>query len=206
MRDFLSDFKSHSHVVLLYYSPQTKREVLFSHLKFGEEKQGLAYVCSEDTPQQTREEMKKFGIDADRLRTNGKLIISNYDEIYIVRGEVNNARIMTAFAEMTERYRVMGLDGLRAAAEMSCFFRENKIEEMMKYEYVLHRNFRFPAEGICAYNIREMQSSGQLSAIMPILRAHSTVIMAGPDESLILDPIEVENEDVERTMKIKLTV
>lgn len=124
--------------------------------------------------------------------------------MYIVQGEVNNAKIMRSFAEMTLKYTMMGLDGLRAAAEMSCFFRENKMKELLAYEYMLHRRFGFPAEGICAYNIREMQSSGQLGVIMPILRAHSTVIMAGSDDTLVLDSINVENEDVERTMKVEL--
>lgn len=190
--------------MLLYHSPEIKREVLYSHLKYGEEKQGLAYVCSEDTPNMVREEMKKFGLNADRLRTSGKLAISNYDEMYIVDGKVNTAKIMTAFSELTQRYTMMGLDGLRASAEMSCFFKENKISELLNYEYVLHRKFKFPAEGICAYNINEMQSLGQLALIMPILRAHSTVIMAGSDETLILDPIKVEDEDVEHAMKVEL--
>jgi hypothetical protein len=206
INEFLSDFRSHAHLILFYYEPEAKREILFSHLKFGEEKQGLAYVCSEENPQQIRGGMKKFGIDADGLRTRGKLAISNYDEIYLVDHVANIAKIMTAFSEMTEKYRLMGLDGMRAAAEMTCFFREDKVKELMAYEYALHRRLRFPAEGICAYNIREMQSSGCLETIMPMIRAHDTVILAGPNESLLLDPVKVEQDEVEEAMQIEIKV
>ena len=198
------DFRSHAHLVLFYYAPETKHEILFTHIKFGEKNQGLAYVCSEENPQQVREEMKRFGIDADGLRTSGRLAISNYNDIYIINGDANTARIMTAFSEMTEKYKLMGLEGMRAAAEMSCFFREDKVKELMMYEYALHKRLRFSAEGICAYNIREMQSAGHLETIMPIIRAHDTVILAGPNESLLLDPVKVEDNDVENAMQIEI--
>jgi hypothetical protein len=39
---------------------------------------------------------------------------------------------------------------------------------------------------------------------MSLLRAHDPVILAGPKESLILEPEKVEDKDLEDTMKIKI--
>ena len=204
--EFLSKFSSGTHAVVFYDDLEKKREILFSHLKFGERNQGLAYVCSEESPQQIREQMKRFGIDADRLRTSGRLGISNYDEIYIVDQKVNVARIATAFSEMAEKYRLMGLEGLRASAEMSCFFREGKIKDLLMYEYSLHRRFGFQAEGICAYNIHDMERSGHLETIMPVIRAHETVILAGPNASVVLEPHNIEDKDFEKAMEIEIKI
>ncbi len=149
--------------------------------------------------------MKEFGLDPDELRKNGRLAISNYDEIYIVDGQVNTAKIMTKFSDLTQKYRSMGLDGMRAAAEMSCFLREGKVRELMMYEYALHRQFKFPAEGICAYNILELQKTGHLDKIMPMIRAHDTAILAGPEEWVILDPMKAEDDDVHDVLKVPIT-
>lgn len=193
-----------THAVLFYCAPESKYEVLFSHLKYGAGRQGLAYVCSEETPQHVQDEMKKFGLDTDELRAKDMLAIDRCNELYIVNGEVNIPKIMNSFSELSKKYKRMGLEGLRAAAEMSCFFRENKMKELMKYEYTLHRKFGFPAEGICAYNVFDMTRSGHLEMLMPMLRAHSTAILAGPKESVIVEPEKVEDKDVERTMHIEM--
>ena len=201
--EFLAEFRRGTHAILFYHTPEDKRELLFSHLKFGNN-EGLAYVCSEENPRQILQEMEGFGIDAHQLRARNRLTVSNYDDVYIVNGEVNNSKISMQFSELAERYRLMGLGGMRAAAEMSCFFQHNKVKELMSYEYAMHRRLSLPAEGICAYNIGEMSKLGQLGAVMPMLRAHDPVIMLGPKESLILEPEKVEDKDVEMTMKVRV--
>lgn len=204
--EFLSDFRCTTHAVLFYDSQANKQEVLFNHLKNGElGNQGLAYVCSDESPQQVRNEMKKFGIDVDGLRLRNRLVINNYDSVYIVNGEVNNVKIGEQFKDLAEKYRMSGLDGMRASAEMSCFLHHNKVKEMMEYEQFMHRKLSLPAEGICAYNIRELAQYNQLGIIMPLVRAHDPVIMTGPNQSLLLEPDRVEEKQVEETMKITLS-
>jgi hypothetical protein len=203
--EFLADFRRTTHAVLFYDSEVNKRDVLFNHLKNGERgNQGLAYVCSDESPQQVRDDMKKFGIDADGLRLRNRLVISNYDRVYIVDGKVNNVKIGEQFKDLAERYTMSGLDGMRASAEMSCFFKHDKVRELLEYEYFMHRRLSLPAEGICAYNIREVSEHNQLGIIMPLVRAHDPVIMTGPNQSLLLEPEKVEQKQVEETMKIRL--
>jgi hypothetical protein len=81
---------------------------------------------------------------------------------------------------------------------------EDKVKDLTTYEYSLHRNFSFKAEGICAYNVREMIASGYVEMIMPILRSHAQVIMIDNKGGFIADSIEIEQEDVEQIKNIKL--
>lgn len=122
---FLADFKSKTHAIVFYDNRDDKQDILFNHLKFGaENNQGLAYVCSEERPLEIQKEMREFGIEVDSLRERNRLAINNYDRIYIVNHQVNIPTIMSTFADLSRRYVSMGLDGMRAAAEMSCFFKE----------------------------------------------------------------------------------
>ena len=190
---------------MFYDTAENKREVLFNHLKYGHAgNEGLTYVCSEESPQQIRMGMKKFGIDADNMRSRNQLTINNYDSVYIVNGNVNIPRIAMQFKELAESYAASGLNGLRAAAEMSCFFRNHKEKELMNYEYALHRKLSMPAEGICAYNVRELTDRNQLGLVMDLVRAHDPVIFTGPMASLILKPENVKKEDVEKTMQVRI--
>jgi hypothetical protein len=203
--NFLADFRPKTHAIVFYDSLENKRDLLFSHLKFGaENEQGLAYVCSEERPEQILRHMKCFGINTEDLRARNRLTVNNYTRIYIVDGQVNIPDIMSAFSDLSTKYITMGLDGLRASAEMSCFFSEGKVKELVDYEHALHRQFAFPAEGICAYNILDLSKSGHLGIVMPLVRAHDPVILSGPKESLILEPERIDEKDIEETMKIRL--
>ena len=198
VNDFLSRFDPGSHVVLFYNDQKSKHELLFTHLKYGEHSQGLAYVCSEESPSLIRQEMQKFGLDTNSVKGTDKLTISNYDEIYIENGEVDIPAIIGKFAGMVDACRNRGLNGLRAAAEMSCFFKHGKIEELVAYERALHRRLMFKAEGICAYNITEISSQGYLDVVMPLVRAHDPVIFATPNGYLIMKPSKVGNKHIEQ--------
>ena len=201
--EFLSDFKPKTHAIVFYDNQDNKHDLLFNHLKFGaENNQGLAYVCSEQRPLEIQKEMKEFGLDVDTLRARNRLLINNYDRIYIVNQEVNIPTIMGAFSDLSKKYVSMGLDGMRAAAEMSCFFKEKKVKELIDYENALHRKLAFPAEGLCAYNIFDLVRSGKLGMIMSLVRAHDPVILAGPTGGLILEPDRVEPGEIEAAMQI----
>lgn len=204
--EFLEVFRPKTHAVVFYDSPDKKHDLLFSHLNYGAARdEGLAYVYSEEDSFQVQNGMKKFGIDVDGLKARNRLQINNYNRVYIVDGKVNVPDVMKKFAELARKYQAMGLRGMRAAAEMSCFIKENKVKDLISYEYALHRKLAFEAEGICGYNIHELSRSGNLGLVMPLVRAHDPVILAGPNQSLILEPEKVEGKDVEDALKVKVT-
>jgi hypothetical protein len=200
----IRDMPSGTHAVLVYDSKENKRDVLFSHLKIGADTDGLVYACSEESPQEIREELEGSGVDVDGLEQKGILSVKNYDEVYIVDGKVDAPKIIAGFSDLAWRYAQRGLNGVRAAAEMSCFFTSGKVQELVEYENALHRKFGFPGKGICGYNLVEMGNSGGLEVLWPILKAHSLVIMTGPNGSFALEPEKITNPDIERTMGIKV--
>jgi hypothetical protein len=190
---------------MFYHSQEMKRQLLFSHIKFGAESdQGLAYVCSEESPLEIKNEMTVFGIDADRLARGNRLIINNYDRIYIVDGKVNVPAIIESFSKLSRNYVSMGLKGMRAAAEMSCFLKHNKVKDLLAYEQALHRRLEFPAEGICAYNIFDLLKTGQLHTIMQLAKAHDPIIIAGSEQSIVVEPERFRPQQIERAMEIRL--
>jgi MEDS: MEthanogen/methylotroph, DcmR Sensory domain len=193
VEDALREMPSGTHAVLVYDSRENKRDVLFDHLKLGAGKEGLVYVCSEESKSEIREEMKSSGIDVTSLEAKGDLAIKGYDEVYVVGGEVNTPGIVSGFSNLAWSYSHRGMDGIRAAGEMSCFFREGKVRELLEYEKSLHRKLAFPEKGVCAYNLVEMRTSGSLDALWPILRAHSLVMLTGPHGSFALEPEQVTN-------------
>lgn len=201
--DALKEMPSGTHAVLVYDTLENKRAVLFNHLKLGAGKEGLVYVCSEEGKHEIRDEMKDSGIDVGSLEAKGDLAIRGYDEVYVVDGEVDPAHIISGFSDLAWGYSHRGMNGVRAAGEMSCFFKEGKVEQLLEYERSLHRKFSFPGKGVCAYNIVEMGTSGRMDALWPILRAHGLVIMTGPHGSFALEPEQVTKVHLESAMGAK---
>ena len=202
--DFLREFDAGTHAVLFYDNQESKRELLFSHLKFGQNYQGLAYVCSEESPEQIRGEMIQFGLEANTVKGKQRLTIANYDDVYIVDGELNIPAIIGKFAGLVDLCKEHGLSGLRAAAEMSCFFQQGKVEEMIAYEKALHTKFSFSAKGICAYNVMEMLRSGHMDVFMSLVKAHDPIIYATPNGFLLLKPQKVQQREFESVMQVNI--
>jgi hypothetical protein len=59
-------------------------------------------VCAEESPEQIRGEMKKFGLDASSVKGNQMMTIVNYDEVYIVNGKVDIPEIIGKFSNMVD--------------------------------------------------------------------------------------------------------
>jgi hypothetical protein len=196
----LEDMPNGTHAVLVYDSLENKRQVLFRHLRMGVNREGLVYACSEETPQEIRRGLENSGVDVGNLEAKGTLMVKNYDEVYIVNGLVDSPRIVDGFSKLAWGFARKGMEGVRAAGEMSCFLREQKISELIQYERALHRKLSFPGKGICAYNLVEMETSGNLDALWPILKAHSLAIMTGPNGSFDLEPEKIQESDLKEAL------
>lgn len=188
-----------THAVLVYDSEERKQDALFTHLKVGGKYDDLIYVCSEETPAEAEAAMRRFGLDVDERKSEGTLEIKNYDEVYIVKGKVDSPTIIKGFSDLAYENSRRGY-GMRAAAEMSCFFDNRKVPDLVKYENDLHRKFSFPAMGLCGYDLGKIVNSGNLEVFWPILNAHALVVMTGPNGSFALKPEEIDARDVEKTM------
>ncbi len=193
-----------AHAVVIYDSKENKRDILFSHLRNGLADSRLVYVCSQETPEQIRGAMQGDGIDAESLEGKERLTIANYDQVYIKNGTVDIPGIIDGFAKLAWASTRQGFRGLRATAEMSCFFTHGKAVELVAYENALGKRFHFPGMGVCAFDVIEMQSAGCLDILMPLLRAHGLVILTGPRGDVMLQPEQVQTRRVEQALEIRI--
>jgi len=184
--EFVKQMKAKDHAIMFYSKPKDKHQVLFTYLKAGlEAGEAAVYVASEETPDQIRQAMKKFSIDVDRFEKSGALRVIDYKNCYIFEGKVNPSKSKEFWKKLNNESISGGLKGLRVAGETACFFKHGMVKELVEYERSLHRVFELPIIGICAYdtNIVAKESGGEL--YLDLIKAHSTVIFAGPEESVV---------------------
>ena len=180
-----------SHVVLIYDSPESKRNILFTHLALGIEDSKLAYVCSEESPDKVRQEMKESGIDAGDLESRGRLAILDYKEVYLKDGKVDIPQAIGYLSHLAWSCRKENLDGgLRVAEERSGFVRQEMFGDLATYERRLHRTFFFPATTVCAYDLTEMQISGNLESLLA-LHSQDRLLLTGPKGFSVMEPKEL---------------
>lgn len=201
---FVNNMKPTDHVLFFYDTLEKKHNVLFNYLSAGlSDGKGAVYVCFEESPEQIRNAMKLFGIDVRRNEEEGNLIIRNYDEVYIENGEADCLKILANWKEIFERFRKKGL-GVRATGEMGCFFKHNKVRELLRYEYALHRVLDVPRDGICAYDVNTIVNTGYTEVMMPLVRAHGWAVFTGPGGSMVYQPENVEDYDVKKLLQIRI--
>ena len=204
LKTFLDEVKPSNHLLLFYDSQESKRHILYNYLKDGLEKgRGIVYICSEEKPEEVRRGLKAFGVDVEPNERSGNILIRNFDEWYIEDGKVEILKIINRWNEAYNRFREKGL-GMRVAGETSCFFRQNKVRELLRYEYALHRVVSTPMEVLCAYDIQTIVKTGYTDMIMPLVRAHGKAIFTAHGGSVVLEPEAVEDTDVKKLLEIEI--
>ena len=117
---------------------------------------------------------------------------------------MESVRILAGWKEMFEKLRRRGL-GLRVTGETACFFKQNKVKDLLRYEYSLHRVLDIPMDAICAYDLNAIVDSGHTEVIMPLVRAHGWAIFTNKGKSVVYEPENIEDYDIEELLDIKLT-
>jgi hypothetical protein len=177
--DFVGQMKTKDHVILFYSDPEGKHQILFTHLKAGlENGEATAYVAGDETPNEIRKTMKRFGINVDRLEQEGALRIIDYNEWFIIGGKFDLVRTMSLLMELHEEVRAKGFRGLRFTGEMACFFKHGLVKDLVEYEESLHRVLEIPIAVICAYNYGMVVKYGNGELYLDLIKAHGTVIFA----------------------------
>ena len=202
--EFIRNMEPTNHVILFYDSPESKRVILNTYIADGlENGKGVLYICSEETPDQIRDGLESFGIDVEENMSEGRLLIRSYDPFYIKNGVVDPLRIINQWQEIYAEMEKKGL-GLRVTGETSCFFKEGKVRDLMRYEYALHRVLSIPMEAICAYSIPIVVSTGYTDTIMPLIRANGGAIFTTGSGTMIVEPDAIEDYEVEKLLDIKI--
>ncbi len=189
------------HLILFYDSEERKRSVLFPYLEDGLLKgKGIIYICSDETPKQIWEGFKAYS-KLQPEEFSDKIQIWNYDEWYILKGVTEPLRVINRWNEAYRFFDKRGL-GLRVTGEMSCFFRNDLVRDLMRIEYALHKILTVPMDAICAYNLRTIVDTGYKDVIMPLIRAHGKALFLAHGGSMFIEPEHVEDKDIEKLLDI----
>jgi len=204
IESYIYGLEPRDHMILFYDTLEGKRNILHGFLADGlGKKKGLVYICSDESPDQVRSGLESYGVDVGANEEAGRLLIRNYDEWYIENGRAEALKIITHWNEAYNRFSGKGL-GMRVTGETSCFFRKNMVRELLRYEYALHKILTIPMEAICAYDLQTIVDTGYKDMIMPLVRAHGKAIFASQVGSMILEPENVEDTDIEKLLEIKI--
>jgi hypothetical protein len=187
---FVIDMKPNDHLIFLYSNPEDKHFVLFTYLKAGLERgEAAAYVASQETTQQIRKAMVEYGIDVKGYESRRALRIIDYKDWYIIGGGFDPSRTLDYWKKLIDETKKNGLKGLRITGEVSCFFDNEIVEDLMEYENSLHRKLDIPMMAICAYDkaLFRRQAAGYdpTQVIIGLLAAHSTAIIMTPEEGVV---------------------
>ncbi len=201
---YLHTIKPANHIILFYDTLESKRKILTSFLADGAEKgRGLIYICADETPDQVRSGLRANDFDVDSAEGTGSLLIRNYDQWYIDQGKAEPFKIINRWKKAYQGFHEREM-GMRVMGEVSCFFEQGLVRELLRYEYALHRILDIPMEAICAYNVQTIVNTGYTEMIMPLVRAHGGAIFTSQSGSMIMEPENVEDDDIEKLLDIKI--
>ena len=147
--------------------------------------------------------MTNNGIDVEPNVASGNILTPKYNDFYIIDGKTETLNILNKWHETSKYFQSKGL-GLRAVGEMSCFFNEDKVSELLKYEYALKKVLFIPMDAICAYNLKTIVDTRYTHIIMPLVRAHGKAMFTAEGGTMVLEPENIEEKDIERLLEIPL--
>ena len=174
--DYVRNLKVGNHGIFFYGSPHEKHEVLFNFLQAGIEKEeGAVYVASQETSTQIRRYMEDFGLNVKALERDGVLRIVDYDNWYIIDGEVNASHAIASALRVFDEAMEIGLKGLRGCGEVACFFEHNKEKELVEYELMIGRKLNLHVTGLCAYDVNHAKSLEE-KFFFSLIKAHGPVV------------------------------
>lgn len=183
---FVRQMKPREHVIMFHTNSEDKRQVLFTYLKAGlDQGEAAAYVASEETPDEIRQAMGRFGMDVDELEGRGVLRVIDWRDWYIVGGEFSIAETLEHWKRLQDEAIAKGFKGLRVTGEMACFFREGMVKELVEYEQALHRVLELSMAAICTYDSRVVPNERQGELFLNLIKSHSNVIIVGPEGGVV---------------------
>ena len=177
--DYVRDLETGSHGIVFYKNPHEKHEVLFNFLQAGVQKgEGAVYVAAQETSKQIRKHMEDFGLNVKALERDGVLRIFDYDDWYIIDGEVNTPHTIMLGMRIFEEAMEIGLKGLRGCGEAACFFEHKKEKELVEFELMIGRKLDLPQSALCAYDVNHAKSLEE-KLFFSLIKAHGPVVTSG---------------------------
>lgn len=177
--EFVKRLEATDHAIMIYKNPKDRYDVLFTYLKAGlDNGEAVAYVTSQESPENIKQVMHDFGIDVERYERNGALRVIDFRDWYIIDGKFEASKTVELWRKLFNESKVKGFKGLRVTGETACFFEHDLVNELVEYERGLHRTLEIPMTAICAYDLEVLLSKEEwFNLLLNLLNAHQTAIM-----------------------------
>jgi hypothetical protein len=201
---FIQSIETYNHIILFYDSYETRNRIVYDYLSDGlRQGKGIVYISSEETPDQVEKRLKSHGVEVEPNLRSGNITIHTCDKWYIENGKMEPLRIISHWNNELNRLSSMGL-GMRAYGDVACFFTHDKVRELLRYEYSLHKVLTMPMDVVCGYNLKTIVDKGYTDMIMPLVRAHGKAVFTAEGGSMVLEPQDVEESDLEKLLDLEI--
>lgn len=189
----LEQLKTSNHVILVYDSPEAKRDVLFNYLKMGlENGEAGIYVASDETPGEIRKAIRQFDRKMEKYEKTGALRILGCEDIYIINGKFNSKTTINLWKKLQDESKAKGFPVMRVTGEMGCFLKHNLTEELLNYERQLHRTLEGSMIAICAFDAKMLNKNRDtINLYTELVRMHSKILFI--DMKNKIRKIEIRN-------------
>ena len=94
--------------------------------------------------------------------------------------------------------------GARVAGEVSNFYREKRVKDLLNYEYALNKTISFPIEVMSIYDLNIIVETGYTNTIMPIVKSQGKTIFASKGKHVLIEPDKIDEADVEKLLELKV--
>jgi hypothetical protein len=201
---FIQSIETYNHIILFYDSYETRNRIVYDYLSDGlRQGKGIVYISSDETPEQVEKSLKSHGVEVEPNVRSGNIALHTCDKWYIENGKMEPLRIISHWNKELNRLSSMGL-GMRAYGDTACFFIHDKVRELLRYEYSLHKVLTMPMDVICGYNLKTIVDKGYTDMIMPLVRAHGKAIFTADGGSMVLEPQDIEESDLEKLLDLEI--
>jgi hypothetical protein len=189
------------HDSYFYASSQQKHSCLFSNLVQGIDAGcSTLYISSGENVDAVRAELSKFGLKKDNTK---QIQIVTSHQWYTPDGNFDGRRVVDQYRRLIDEALDNGFAGLYVSADASdtldYLSKKGMVNAWMDYEHSLGTTFKFPMEAICAYNLEQVKSNGQL--LFQLIKGHKNTL-SSKSENKILNEQAIRNAVYRQLKKI----
>jgi len=134
------EYRKGDHVCTLFASRREQIEAAVEFIRGGlAREERCLYICSEQPPEEFREELRRAGIDVDAEEAHGALDVITKNEGHLKGGSFDAARMIEMLAAALSDALATGFAGLRGAGDMTWLLDQAPgSHELLAYEALLN--------------------------------------------------------------------
>jgi signal transduction histidine kinase len=210
LRTALEEVQPHSHLSLIYESPEDHFAVAIPFVQIGLERgEKCIYIADDGTEAVVRDAMRAGNIDVDRAIGTGSLVLGTKERAYLKRGSFDPEWMPAFWKNTAAEAMQQGFPALRMAAETEWVLSGAPgLDRWVEYEARLtHVLAGLNCFALCQYNRAVLPPE----ILLDVIRTHPTVIYRGivcrnmyhvpPDELLASNQTALEAERLLTTLR-----